>query len=217
MAFVRPKCCKINNNFRKNVKLPRSFKTQRHSRGFSLIEVLVSMLVLAIGIIGTAGLQLAAARTTQQSALQTTALELASEMSDKIRANDLSSGKRADNPFLSVDYNSATQGEPAAPNKLCFGFDCSDGDLAAFDIYEWEKRVKNELPGGRARICRDARPWNEATRSLAWECTPAIGKEKASLVIKLGWRGKNPDGSPAKNGDMEFAPTVAVTVMPYVE
>ena len=162
-------------------------------------------------------MQLAAARTTQQSAFQTVALQLASEMSDKIRANDLSSKMHADNPFLAVDYNATTQGEPAAPKKLCFGFECSDQDLAAFDIYEWEKRVKNELPGGRARICRDARPWNDAIRSLTWECTPASGKETASLVIKLGWQTRNPDGSPARSGDSEFAPSVVVTVMPYRE
>ena len=48
--------------------------------GFSLIEVLISVFVLAVGVIGAAGMQLTALRTTQQSVFQTKALHLATEM-----------------------------------------------------------------------------------------------------------------------------------------
>lgn len=213
MEFACLKYCNINN------KMHGGFASLRvaPSGGFSLVEVLVSILLLAVGVIGAAGMQLAAARTTQQSALQTVALQLASEMGDKIRANNLSARKPAENPFLLVDYNSATQGEPVAPDKLCFGSDCGDEDVAAFDIYEWERRIRNELPGGRARICRDVRPWDQGRRSLAWECTSGGTKDAAPLVIKLGWQGKNPDGSLIRDGDAEFPPSVAVTVTPYSE
>lgn len=210
MEFARSKCCFIYNKILEGTTPSRISSCS----GFSLIEVLVSMLVLAIGVIGAAGMQLAATRTTRQSALQTVALQLASEMSDKIRANDLSTKGTAENPFLSVDYNSAMQGEPTVPDKLCFGFDCNDSDVATFDIYEWERRIGSELPGGRARICRDARPWDQGRRSLTWECTSG-GKGAAPLVIKLGWQSKNPDGSLIRDGDAEFPPFVALTVTSY--
>lgn len=214
MAFVRLKYCK-NNNIEDNLLHSRSKFSPRRFNGFSLVEVLVSILILAIGVIGAAGMQLAATRTTQQSALQTVALQLASEMSDKIRANGAAIRGRLENPFLSVDYNSATQGEPVAPAKLCFGIDCSDRDLAAFDVYEWERRVKSELPGGRVRICRDISPWDRGTRSLTWDCSPGDANGTAPLVIKLGWQGKNPDGSLVRSGGAEFPPSVAVTVIAY--
>jgi len=54
--------------------------------GFSLIEVLIAVFVLALGVIGVAGMQLTAMRTSQQSAFQTTAVELPAEMADKMRA-----------------------------------------------------------------------------------------------------------------------------------
>src|SRR3954468_11288154 len=87
--------------------------------GFSLIEVLVSVLVLAIGVIGAAGMQLTALRTSQQSAFQTAALELAADMADKMRAND-SQMRRTDNYYLSVDFRSGENGAPAAPSAMCY-------------------------------------------------------------------------------------------------
>jgi type IV pilus assembly protein PilV len=214
MASVRLNCCQFNNK-NSGIDYAHFAIGLQYSYGFSLVEVLVSIVILAIGVIGAAGMQLAAARTTQQSGLQTVALQLASEMSDKIRANGLAAGSPDENPFFSVDYNSATQGEPSAPDKLCFAFDCSDRDLAAFDIYEWERRIKNELPGGRARICRDAKPWDQGSRSLTWECTPGSADGVAPLVIKIGWQGKNLDGSLARSSGTEFPPAVAMAVNAY--
>ncbi|MGH8806965.1 MAG: type IV pilus modification protein PilV [Noviherbaspirillum sp.] len=186
-------------------------------KGFSLIEVLVSMLVVALGVIGAAAMQMTALRTSQQSRFQTLAVQLASEMADKMRAND-SQMKQGDaaNPFLVVDYKSVTDGEPAAPGKLCYAAACSGGDLAAFDIYEWKKRVKAVLPGGRVLICRDSAPWDSARNALTWNCSAGT-EGSASLVIKLGWQGKNPDGSLIKDADNTFPPSVALTVEPYIK
>lgn len=195
---------------------------RRHSRiagdekGFSLIEVLVSMLVLAFGVIGAAGMQLAALRTSQQAGFQTVALQLASEMADKMRANDLQM-KQADeiSQFLAVDYKSATDGEPAFPGISCYSSGCNATELAVFDIYEWKKRVRSALPGGRVLICRDSSPWDVGQRQLKWDCDGASGNS-ASIVIKIGWQGKNPDGSLVREAVNIFPPSVALTVEPYV-
>jgi type IV pilus assembly protein PilV len=162
-------------------------------------------------------MQLNALRMTQQSGLHSSAFQLAMEMADRMRANDSRMKQDdADNPFLSVDYDATTDGDPSAPATLCYSAACNDEQLAAFDIYEWQKRIKAALPGGRAVICRDATPWNEASKSFDWDCDDATGKG-ASLVIKLGWRGKNPDGSLIKNDNKLVAPSVALTIEPYIQ
>ncbi len=184
--------------------------------GFTLIEVLISVLVLALGVIGAAGMQLTALRTTQQSAFQTVALELAAEMAEKMRANaTLMQQAEEINTFLKVNYK-ATDGEPAAPGKMCFGETaiCNAEELAKFDIYEWEKRIKTALPAGRASICRDTNPWDADAGAFRWACDGASG---ASVVIKIGWQGKNPDGSLVQNANNEFPPSVAITVEPYTK
>lgn len=173
--------------------------------GFTIIEVLVALCVLALGTLGATAMQLAALRTRHQSALLTQAQQMASGMADRMRANP---GQMrladADNPYLNLVYDVA-DGAPAAPARLCYaGSACSNAQLAAFDIYELKRQVGKALPGGRVVICRDAGAWDTARRALRWDC----GGGTAPVVIKLGWRGKNPDGTPVR----QFAPAVALAL-----
>jgi type IV pilus assembly protein PilV len=188
--------------------------------GFTLIEVLISVFVLALGVIGVAGMQLIALRTSQQSAIQSVAAQLATEMADRMRANpeQMKLGD-SDNPYLkpeNVIYNSAVDTGPAAPVKMCYtaAKNCSSAELAEFDIYEWKNRIKAALPGGRVAICRDAAPWDSVTGALGWACNGGSG---TAMVIKIGWQGKNPDGSLIRDADGRFPPNVAVMVEPYVK
>jgi type IV pilus assembly protein PilV len=188
--------------------------------GFTLIEVLVSVLVLTAGIIGTAGLQLTALRTAQQTAYQTAAIQLVSEIADKMRAN--SGHFRHDdevNPFVDLEYEAAVDPLPSMV-KACHAADCNAEELANFEIDEWKSRISAALPGGRIRICRDEHPWDTSTGRFKWDCTPAPDDTKiSSLVIKIGWHGKgrNPDGSLAEPGDAPAPPNMAVTVAPYAQ
>lgn len=180
--------------------------------GFSLVEVLIAVFVLALGVIGVAGMQLTAIRTSQQSAFQTTAVELATEMGDEMRANEQQMQMPdGSNPFLNVDYQSQS-GAPASAHATCYSraANCSGEELAAFDINEWEQRVKASLPTSRAKICRDGSPWDGDAKSLTWDCDPSSG----NIVIKIGWRARNPDGSFAAASGIPFPPIVALTVMP---
>jgi type IV pilus assembly protein PilV len=190
--------------------------------GFTLIEVLISVFVLALGVVGVAGMQLVALRTSQQSSIQSMAAQLATEMADKMRANP-EQMKLDDNlnPYLNeknVVYSAATDPDPEAPSKMCYSpaVNCSSAELAAFDIYEWKSRLKAVLPGGRVAICRDASPWDSVSSALTWACS-GVGAGNTSLVIKIGWQGKNPDGSLIKDADGKFPPNVAIAVEPYVK
>ncbi|EIK95191.1 pre-pilin leader sequence [Pseudomonas sp. M47T1] len=58
-------------------------------RGFSLIEVLVAMLIMTIGLMGAAAIQLNALKYTDSSAMRTQASFIAYDMLDRIRANNL--------------------------------------------------------------------------------------------------------------------------------
>lgn len=192
----------------------------KHSiqRGFTLAEVLVSVFVLAIGVVGTAGMQLTALRTSQQTAYQTVAVQLASEIADKMRTNTgYFHGDDDVNPFLTLDYSSSKNVLPPA-GKLCHTSSCSAEELANFEIHEWKSRIKASLPGGRIAICRDSHPWDTGTGTFRWSCTVAEEhKYTSALVIKIGWHGKgrNPDGSVLENAELSPPPNMAITVAPY--
>jgi type IV pilus assembly protein PilV len=159
--------------------------------GFTIIEVLVAMLVLSFGVMGSAAMQLVALRTRHQSSLLSNAVHLGSSMLDGMRANasQMALGD-LDNPYLGLDYDAAT---PAASGSACLGadLDCDSAQMADFDIAQWKRQLGAGVPGGRFVICRDDQAGSGAG-GMAWHCS---GNPAAPIVIKLGWTAKNLDGS----------------------
>ncbi len=186
--------------------------------GFTIIEVLVSIFVLALGVMGVAGMQLHAMRASHLSGYQTTAVQMAAALADKMRANAVSMRKTgANNPFL-FTYQASDSVSENDGATTCYGAaECNAAEMAVFDINEWQQRLNASLPGARAAVCHDSTPVGEgASKHLTWECDASAGGVNAPIVIKIGWegRGKNPDGSSNTGG--EYPPSVAVTVEPYV-
>ena len=165
--------------------------------GFTLIEVLVAILVLAIGVLGAARAQLAAMQTRQTTGLMSSGVQLAGALAERMRANTA-------NPYLALNYDALADGPPAPPGTLCFAqVECDSAQMAAFDLYEVAQAVHAGFPGGRVKVCRDAAIATGAGAALAWPCA---GGANAPIVIKLGWRIKGDQAS----DENTFAPAVAI-------
>ena len=182
----------------------------RGSRGFTILEVLVAIVVLALGLIGGTEMQLVAMHTRHQSALLSQAVQLAAGLAERMRAN-AAQMRLADgaNPYLGLNYDSYAEPDPAPPATLCYtaGAYCDSAQLAQFDLYELKTMVHAALPGGRVVVCRDNGAWQG--HSLRWECSGGAG---APLLIKIGWRGKNPNGTPLKDVAGQYVPGFALAV-----
>ncbi|HYD59226.1 MAG TPA: type IV pilus modification protein PilV [Noviherbaspirillum sp.] len=183
---------------------------RKSESGYSMVEVLVSILVLSAGVLGAAGALLAATRTTQQSSYQTLALQLAAEVADSVRAY-ASDEQHAEalGQLLDLDYTS-NPGSPPQAAASCHFMICGAEEFANAEVQEWKARLATSFPVARLRICRDANPWNDAGHAYKWDC--GGGGNGAPLVIKLGWQAKNPDGSQVKDGESGFAPSVVLPV-----
>jgi len=121
-------------------KIPSSktdFSSLGHASGFTLIEVLVSVLVLSIGLLGLASLQATSLRFNNDSSSQTLATYLANDMADRMRAN----------VSVAASYPTAS----AAENTTCYSAGCSPSEMAGNDIFEWNEALK-DLPGGQGTI-----------------------------------------------------------------
>jgi type IV pilus assembly protein PilV len=188
----------------------------RFAGGFTLLEVLVAVFVLAIGILGAAATQLAALRTRHQSGLMSNGVQLASALGDSMRANlEPMRGADAANPYLQLRYDAATDGAPAPPATQCLpGAGCSAAQLAEAELYQLKQALHAGFPGGRVAVCRDGQMWDASRSALRWACDGGSG---APVVIKLGWRGKEADGSAARDGAGDFAPSVAIALPGAVE
>lgn len=102
------------------------------SRGFTLIEVLISMVILAIGLLGLAAMQAISLRDNQDAYYYQQATLLAYEMQDRIRGN-------SEVNWLSVSPNYSATACVAAPG-------CSADVMAANDYGYWKKSVEAILP-----------------------------------------------------------------------
>jgi type IV pilus assembly protein PilV len=97
---------------------------RRHAGGFSLIEVMVSVFVLAVGILGMTGVQTASLKNSAKSVSRTQAAYLSYEILDRMRANP------------SQLYTVAAADIPNFTN--CLTQACTPAQLMAFDLAEWK-------------------------------------------------------------------------------
>jgi type IV pilus assembly protein PilV len=124
------------------------------ARGFSLIEVLVSIFIVSLGILALGGLLQSAARYGKMSEVRSTAALLANDMADRIRAN---AGSTSTTP---TDYNYGGDAFPTtlptAQSDCLKSSQCSAPQLAKRDKYVWTMRLANMLPQGSAYILYNA-------------------------------------------------------------
>nr|WP_315260826.1 type IV pilus modification protein PilV [uncultured Duganella sp.] len=170
------------------------------TRGYTLLEILIAVLVLALGIIGGAGLQLSALRARHQSVLLSHATQLAASLAERMRANPAQS-----DTYLTLNYDALAEPSPSVPSALCHGGACDAAQIAFADLYDAKILARQNLPGGRVLVCRDAGLWSGG--KLRWDCSGGAG---APLVVKVGWRGKRPDGQPDVDADATHPPGVAI-------
>jgi type IV pilus assembly protein PilV len=136
------------------MKSAKPVSSRNRVTGFTLLEVLISIVVIAFGMLGVAGLQAFALKNGQSASQRSLATVLASDMIDRIKANPLG----ASDGFY--DESAATAATVAkAPNCLdpkvangCGGTKV----LAGHDLAEWKEAVKAALPNAEALVCIDS-------------------------------------------------------------
>ena len=178
--------------------------------GFSLVEVLVSIVVLSFGLLGMVGMQAAALQSNRDSRAQSAAVFLARELAETIRGNKPEGIKlSANNPYVGAFSTPLAVAPPsyclnvAAATIACTG----SGDIAKAQMTEWLNRVDAELPGARVAVCFDSDPFDSAGRPR-WACN-GTGD---ILVVKMGWTRGSTDKSKSGNDALERATTPSVVV-----
>ena len=154
---------------------------KRQMKGFTMVEVMVAIIVIAIGLLGIAGLQLLAIRNTTGAGLRTIATQLAYDITDRMRSNE----QGVVGGFYSTN---------AAPSGTgpCYTTGCTPQQLAALDMQSWLTRVQTLLPAGAAIVCQDS-TLPEAATSAAPACDNVAG---SPWMVKIFWTELNDDVSP---------------------
>ncbi|ROR34990.1 type IV pilus modification protein PilV [Inmirania thermothiophila] len=140
-------------------------------RGFGLIEVLVTLLVLSVGLLGVAGVHLRGIESSRMGYHRSHAVWIATELAERMRANR--------DGVANGCYESRMV-DHAVTATATYGADCGSGAegraVADADLADVEAALRSDpppLPGGRVTVsCPD----------LASDCT-----------IIVDWQHDNPD------------------------
>lgn len=140
--------------------------------GFTLIEVLVSVLILLVGMLGVVGMQMLSLQANQGAYFRSQAVYIASEILDAMRAN----------PTAAADYVGTYPTDGGGANTVpadpaCQGaLGCTPQQAAEQDIHFWARHFADvdnlvgatfrpSIPNARAIITQDG---DEYTVQVNW-------------------------------------------------
>jgi type IV pilus assembly protein PilV len=141
-------------------------------RGVSIVESLVALVVISVGMLGIAGLYLSSLQAGRSAKMRSQAVNLASSMADRIRANR----QAARTDYLTATYG----GAPATQN--CLAATCSPAALAQDDLARWIADIRADLPGVPA-----------TTTGTVTFTAGAAPNPADTFLITVTWREANSD------------------------
>jgi type IV pilus assembly protein PilV len=156
----------------------------KKSAGFSMIEVLVSLLVIVIGVLGLAGLQSKTIPYTQDSAQRNTAIMLADDLIDLMRAsnNDSSVSVKDFQKAPGAAFPTAPSSCVPTPTSISSRLGC------------WASQAKKVLPGASDLLTTGFYVcWSVVPGDITTSACGGTGSGK-EVEIRLSW-------TVAKGGD----------------
>jgi type IV pilus assembly protein PilV len=133
------------------------FSASRQS-GFSLFEVLITMVVSLVGLMSLAALQAAGIRSNQSAYQGSQATVLAYDIADKMRANTGSINNYLTS-YMTPDAASAQAGCNTTGG-------CTAAELAENDLFDWHADLVSALPSATGTITLDGAIY---TVSVNWD------------------------------------------------
>jgi type IV pilus assembly protein PilV len=111
------------------------------ARGLSLIETLVTIVVISVGMLGIAALYIESLKAGQTAVLRTRAVALAADMADRIRTNQ-AGGATYD---VGPDAVGVVPPNACADTAVTPAQNCTPSELALHDIWQWKTLVGNTV------------------------------------------------------------------------
>ena len=138
-------------------------------KGFTLIEVLVAMVLLSLGLMGVAALQLESMRSTQNAQARARAVVLAADVAERMRTNRGAAlaGGYVTNGADGTNQN-CTDDLEGAPTVVC-----TPAQMVDHDLWQWRENLRSPLTGlpGEAvgSIASDGAAVPTFTIEIAWQ------------------------------------------------
>ena len=166
-----------------SLRTAKSFQT-----GSTLIEVLVSLLVLSGGLLSMGGLQTVSLKNNQSAYYRTQATVYANDIAERMRGN-----------IAAVDAGAYNNVVGAATSACFTAAGCTPAQMAAQDILDWGASITTALPGGTSVVCLDASQEDGTAAAKACSNTGTV------YAIKIWWDDDR-DGTAEQRYVISFQP-----------
>jgi type IV pilus assembly protein PilV len=145
--------------------------------GFTLVEVLVALVVLAVGMLGMALLLQQGLQSSRIALEHAQAVNLAADMAERMRANRSAAPAydTADGPEPRLDAACEDAAGPCAPEAM-----------AGNDLRRWLDAVAAALPGGRGDVVVEAiaAAAHRGTITVHWARAGTAAPATYTLVVE---------------------------------
>jgi type IV pilus assembly protein PilV len=170
----------IGTQLRKKIFMPSINTLPAETKGFTLIEVLVTLLVVSIGIFSIMAVITVSLQLNSSSVYRTIASQQAYAMAEALRANPSTLGTI--NSSLAVTF--ANPGTGGTSTTCWNTTGCTRNFYVATTLDAWNKQLAAALPAGAGTVCQDGTP-NDGTPGN-WACDGATNPQ-APYVVKVCW------------------------------
>lgn len=151
--------------------------------GFTIVEVLVSIIIFSIGLIGVARLQLVAKQNNYDAVQRVAASSVALDILSRMRSNHAVLNTYVSNSGSTTIGRESITTEPA-PNCGSLGNACNEDQLAQHDLWDVEQALD-----GAAEQDADGNALGGLTLPTLCITGPASGASGV-YTVAIAWRGK---------------------------
>ena len=159
--------------------------------GFAMLEVLVSMVVIMIGVLGIAGMQMLAIGNTENARYQSIAAILASGLVAQIQANP-GYWSSASTPTALITVAGTTLTNGPTSGGTCHNTVCTASSLAAYDLKNWGAAMANVANIDGVTYNGTVLPSGSGTiQCVKTHATATVAAAPTVCTINLTWMEKN--------------------------
>jgi type IV pilus assembly protein PilV len=153
-------------------------KMTHKQQGTTLIEVMVSIVVIAIGLLGLASMQMNALKFQKTASQRSEAVQAAYDLGDRMRANFVYSTPEAygnertanEAKYTSIGTYAAKSVAAHSPSNNCKTAVCNTNQISFNDLAEWQRNLQVRLAGGAGYVI------------------PVIGTTISTFDVTVMWR-----------------------------
>lgn len=195
----------------------RSLISLNHQYGIGIVEVMVTIVITTIGLLGLSALQLQASKATQDSGGRSQALWIVDDLVNRIRANEAAA----------ANYNTNGKYTCSTPTKMCSAYHdgssrvaavaCTNSEMATFDLWELacanrasvsgsdftKSNAADFIPNPELNVAHDAST-NRVTISLTWDVrTQGVNSDGDTIYVDTASTGKSVNSSVTRTATHE--------------